>query len=284
MILPQIANLAHAREATALAKYPPRGSRGVGYSRAMGYGGTGPGFFEAENRRTLCYAMIETPRALADVDAIARLDTVDGLFVGPADLSMTRGRGPFKATAKDLADFARVASVAAACRKSWAIPAPGAKVFAFARRHGATLVTVCDDLSALRLGSTQGLPWPRRAGRWRSAGAPEKFLAGRVAWVTGGATGIGRATAVALAQAGADIAIGSLPDSSVHRHCGLFPRPGAAEMEAAKAEIEATGARCFLSAFDLRSDQSVDDFHRGVVGAVGPVGILVNAAEFAPRS
>ena len=53
VILPQIANLAHAKEATALAKSPPLGSRGVGYSRAMGYGGTGPGFFEAENRRVV---------------------------------------------------------------------------------------------------------------------------------------------------------------------------------------------------------------------------------------
>jgi len=157
VILPQIADLARAKEATALAKYPPLGSRGVGYSRAMGYGGTGPGFFEAENRRTLCYAMIETPGALADVEAIARLDTVDGLFIGPSDLSMTRGRGPFKATAKDLTDFVKVASVAAACRKAWAIPAPGAKVSDFARRHGAALVTVSDDLSALRLGFTQGL-------------------------------------------------------------------------------------------------------------------------------
>jgi len=157
VILPQIANLAHAKAATALAKYPPLGSRGVGYSRAMSYGGTAPGFFEAENGRTLCYAMIETPGALADAEAIARLDTVDGLFVGPADLSMTRGRGPFKATAIDLADFAKVAAVASASRKAWAIPAPGAKVFDFARRHGAALVTVCDDLSALRAGFTQGL-------------------------------------------------------------------------------------------------------------------------------
>jgi 2-dehydro-3-deoxyglucarate aldolase/4-hydroxy-2-oxoheptanedioate aldolase len=138
-------------------EYPPLGSRGVGYSRAMGYDAVAPNFFERENGRTLCWPMIETPGALADAAAIAALDTVDGLFVGPADLSMTRGRGAFRATDKDLADLAKVAAAAKATGKSWALPAPGAKVFAFARRHGASLVTVGDDLTALRVGFTQGL-------------------------------------------------------------------------------------------------------------------------------
>ena len=38
----------------------------------------------------------------------------------------------------------------------------------------------------------------------------DRYLSGRVAWVTGGASGVGRACATALAKAGADIAIGSL--------------------------------------------------------------------------
>jgi 4-hydroxy-2-oxoheptanedioate aldolase len=157
IILPQIADLAHARDATAYAKYPPTGSRGVGYSRTMNYGGVGPDFFAAENARTLCYAMIETPGALRDVAPIARLGTVDGLFVGPADLSMTRGRGAFRATSRDFADFAKVVAAAAKAGKPWAIPAPGQAVFNFARRNKAAFVTVCDDLSALRTGLAQGL-------------------------------------------------------------------------------------------------------------------------------
>ena len=259
MILPQIADLAHAREATALAKYPPLGSRGVGYSRAMGYGGTAPGFFEAENRRTLCYAMIETPGALGDVEAIARLDTVDGLFIGPADLSMTRGRGPFKATAKDLADFAKVASAAAAARKAWAIPAPGAKVFDFARRHGAALVTVCDDLSALRRGFTQGLAVAVESlGRWRRPSRRTKFLAGRVAWVTGGATGIGRATAVALATARAPISPSARCRIPLPSARSPIPRgPVRRRWKPPRRRSRRTGARCFLV---------------GLRSALGPIG------------
>jgi len=157
VILPQIAGLAHAREATGYSKYPPLGTRGVGYSRTMNYGAIESGFFEAENRRCICLPMIETPAALAEVEAIAFLDTVDGLFVGPSDLSMTRGRGAFRATDKDLADLGTIAAAAAKAGKIWALPAPGRTVFDFAVRHQAALVTVCDDLTALGIGFARGL-------------------------------------------------------------------------------------------------------------------------------
>jgi 2-dehydro-3-deoxyglucarate aldolase/4-hydroxy-2-oxoheptanedioate aldolase len=157
VILPQIASASHAREVTAYAKYPPLGTRGVGYSRTMNYGGVTPGFFEAENRRTLCFPMIETAGALAEVSAIAALDTVNGLFVGPSDLSMARGRGAFAAMNEDLTDFETVAAAATKSGKLWALPAPGRTVFDFAVRHGAAFVTVCDDLTALGLGFAQGL-------------------------------------------------------------------------------------------------------------------------------
>jgi 4-hydroxy-2-oxoheptanedioate aldolase len=123
----------------------------------MTYDSITPGFFDAENRRCHCLPMIETARALAEVEAILALDTVDGLFVGPSDLSMTRGRGAFAATDEDLADFGIVAATAEKAGKLWGLPAPGTTVFDFAVRHGAALVTICDDLTALGLGFAQGL-------------------------------------------------------------------------------------------------------------------------------
>jgi len=164
VILPQITGLAHAKAASAFAKYPPLGTRGVGFSRTTRYGATPPGFFDAENRRSLCLPMIETPGALADVEAIASLATVDGVFVGPSDLSMTRGRGAFAATEGDLADLATIARAAQNTGKIWGLPAPEPKLFEFVVNHGAALITVSDDLSALGFGLAQGLSVAGRAG------------------------------------------------------------------------------------------------------------------------
>lgn len=157
VILPQIRDARHARDASAFAKYPPLGTRGMGYSRIMDYGATAPAFTGTENRRTRCYAMIETAGALAQVGAIAALATVDGLFVGPSDLSLARGRGVYRATPADFADVRRVAKAAAKAKKPWGMPAPAAKTYELARKHGAEFVTVADDLTALRTGFARSL-------------------------------------------------------------------------------------------------------------------------------
>src|SRR5579871_325256 len=99
------------------------------------------------------------------------------------------------------------------------------------------------------------------------ASAPNRFLAGRTAWITGGATGIGRACAKALAAAGADIAIGSLPPSASLGEASYSTRPSEAEMMRAKDEIAAQGVRCFLRPFDLRSGESVRAFHEAARAA-----------------
>jgi 3-hydroxybutyrate dehydrogenase len=107
---------------------------------------------------------------------------------------------------------------------------------------------------------------------------PDRFLVKRVAWVTGGATGIGRACALALAAAGAHIAIGSLPKSASLGSVSYSTQPAESEMMQTKSEIELFGVCCFLSPFDLRSDVSIDLFHQGAITKLGQIDILVNAA------
>ena len=157
VIIPQIRDAEHARAVSAYAKYPPLGGRGVGSNRTMGYGATGSDFWEQENRCRYCFPMIETPGALDEADDIAALDTVDGLFLGPGDLSMTRGRGANRWTSADIADAERMILCATHAGKRWAMPAPNAETFEFARAHGALFVTVSDDLTALQVGLAQGL-------------------------------------------------------------------------------------------------------------------------------
>jgi 2-keto-3-deoxy-L-rhamnonate aldolase RhmA len=152
VILPQIGDLAHAREATAFAKYPPLGTRGWGGGRTVKYVATPDQFVETENRRVRCYAMVETAAALKDVEAIAKLPALDGLLIGPYDLSLSCGRGEYLADGRGHEDFARIAAAARAANKPWGMVAGSALDRAFARSQGAELLVVTDDVTALREG------------------------------------------------------------------------------------------------------------------------------------
>ncbi len=108
----------------------------------------------------------------------------------------------------------------------------------------------------------------------------DRYLEGRTAWVTGGASGMGRATALRLARAGADVAVGSLVQSQravALKDQNVHTPPDEALAET-KAEIEAQGVGALALPLDVCSDASVDSFYRSVVAAFGKVDILVNAA------
>ncbi len=87
---------------------------------------------------------------------------------------------------------------------------------------------------------------------------------GRVAVVTGGGRGIGRAVAVRLANEGANVAIS-------------YRSNGTAAEEVAR-EVRATGAECEIFKGDVASPEDVDALFKGVGEAFGPVEILINNA------
>jgi len=152
VILPQITGVAHARTAAAYAKYPPLGSRGFGGGKTVSYLSVPRHFVEAENRRTKCWAMIETELALEEVGSIAALETIDGLFIGPNDLSLARGRGEYTADGSDHADIERIATAAQRAGKPWAMPIANNSDREFATALGAAFMAITDDRTALRDG------------------------------------------------------------------------------------------------------------------------------------
>ena len=152
VILPQISDLEHAKRATSFAKYPPLGSRGFGGGKTVRYLPAPQHFVEAENRRVTCWAMIETPNALADVEHIAALETVDGLFIGPNDLSLARGRGEYRADGRDHDDIARIAKAAGAQNKPWAMPIASREDRDFACSLNIAFMAITDERTALRDG------------------------------------------------------------------------------------------------------------------------------------
>ncbi len=161
VIIPHIDNLAHARAIAGAAKYPPLGVRSFGAGRTMAYGAVGPRFIAAENRRTLCLAMVETPGALAEAGAIAALPTVDGLLIGPSDLRLGQG-GQYRGDARDLANIRAVARAAAGAGKPWHFPGGGKRETALARSLGAAWIAVADEWGALAAGLEGALAAARR--------------------------------------------------------------------------------------------------------------------------
>lgn len=152
VIVPRIEGVEHAREACSFSKYPPLGSRGYGGGRTVRFQPAPTNFVEAENRRVRCYAMIETAEALAEVEKIAALPTVDGLFVGPNDLSLAKGRGEYRADGQDHDDIRRIAAAALDAGKPWGSPILSELDRNFTRSLGISFQAIIDDQSALRDG------------------------------------------------------------------------------------------------------------------------------------
>lgn len=93
VMVPFVQNEDEARQAVAATRYPPLGMRGVaGMSRATRYG-TQRLDTQAANAGIAVIVQLETPLALDALEAIARVDGVDALFIGPADLSAAMGHG-----------------------------------------------------------------------------------------------------------------------------------------------------------------------------------------------
>lgn len=95
-------------------------------------------------------------------------------------------------------------------------------------------------------------------------------LSGRVAWVTGSTAGLGKATALALARAGARVAMNYAQDRS--------------RAEQAFAELESTGAQCGLFQGSVVTEADVTRLAADIQRVLGPVDIVVvNATPAQPQ-
>jgi len=91
LLFPYIQNADEAAAAVSYTRYPPHGVRGVsGSSRAAAYGLI-PGYFNKIADEICVLVQIETAEGLKNLEAIADVPGVDGVFIGPADLSASLG-------------------------------------------------------------------------------------------------------------------------------------------------------------------------------------------------
>jgi 2-keto-3-deoxy-L-rhamnonate aldolase RhmA len=91
LVVPMVNTAEEAQRAVREAKYPPEGVRGFGYSRANAYGADFTRYVRDANENVPVIVQIEHERAVANLEAIAAVRGVDGLFIGPYDLSGSMG-------------------------------------------------------------------------------------------------------------------------------------------------------------------------------------------------
>lgn len=91
MVIPYVQNAAEAEAAVAATRYPPKGIRGVaGGSRASRYSRTSD-YYERADHEICLILQVETASAVEEIEAIAAVDGVDAIFIGPSDLAASMG-------------------------------------------------------------------------------------------------------------------------------------------------------------------------------------------------
>ena len=92
VICPMVNTREDAQKLVAWTTYAPRGTRSFGPVRAALYGG--PDYAQRADETLLRFAMIETAKALENLDAILSVEGLDAIYIGPSDLSLTLGCKP----------------------------------------------------------------------------------------------------------------------------------------------------------------------------------------------
>lgn len=91
IIVPQVNTPEQAAQVVDFSRYPPAGSRGVGISRAQGYGLEFAPYVADANQRSVVVVQAENIRAVENIEKIAAVPGIDGVLVGPYDLSASMG-------------------------------------------------------------------------------------------------------------------------------------------------------------------------------------------------
>ncbi len=150
LMIPHVSTPERAQELVNAVKFPPIGDRGVDGAGLDSdfYLQGGDDYTDAANCETFLVVQIETPQAVANADEIAAIPGVDGLFIGPADLSLRLRHSP--EGSKSLEEStAQVAAAAKRHGKAWGQPGFSAEHVKQLHQQGAQLMNYGGDFGAL---------------------------------------------------------------------------------------------------------------------------------------
>jgi 4-hydroxy-2-oxoheptanedioate aldolase len=136
VIVPNVRDGAHAREVVAAVRYAPAGGRSIGRLA----GGTD---------RPLVVVMVEMASALDDLDAVLAVDGLDGIYVGPGDLSLSLGLTGDEHRAELRGALSSIIARAVAADVPVGVHAYSGDEAAGFAAEGATIVTVAVDAVSL---------------------------------------------------------------------------------------------------------------------------------------
>ena len=170
IICPMINSRAECESFVGACRYAPRGYRSSGPIRATLYGG--PDYHAKADDVVVAMAMIETTQALENLDAILSTPGLDGIYVGPSDLSITMGHSPgLDRNEEDV--LAAYKKILAGCKRHGVHPGIHTGSTAYAKRMiemGFQFVTLLGDARLLTMAGQQVVQEMR-------SGAPAKAAA-----------------------------------------------------------------------------------------------------------
>src|SRR5260370_760966 len=170
VICPMTNSRAQCEAFVGACRYAPRGYRSSGPIRATLYGG--PDYHAKANDVVVTMAMIETTQALENLDAILSTPGLDGIYVGPSDLSITMGHSPgLDRTEEEV--LAAYKMILAGCKRHGVRPGIHAGSTAYAKRMiemGFQFTALLGDARLLTMAGQQAVQEMR-------AGAPVKAAA-----------------------------------------------------------------------------------------------------------
>jgi 2-keto-3-deoxy-L-rhamnonate aldolase RhmA len=151
VMVPSIDTLEQAKQVMRAVRIPPLGDRGAASStRASRYGFGYMQYLETANSTLITMLQIESPAAVLNSEAIAALDGVDVLFVGPTDLSISMGIDP--ASKQFHEALQKVASASRAAGKAAGILARSQQQAAEYKTLGYTVIAIESDRGLLAKG------------------------------------------------------------------------------------------------------------------------------------
>jgi 4-hydroxy-2-oxoheptanedioate aldolase len=161
IIAPMINTPADARALAAAAKYPPIGERSWGPHRATTLAGLADQtvYLREANDHVVTLAMIETRTALKNLDAIVDTPGIDGLFLGPSDLSIALSDGKtLDPLSKEVElELDRILAAAQRAKKIPGAYCHSAERAATLAKRGVKFLAVMSDLGMLRAGVAAAL-------------------------------------------------------------------------------------------------------------------------------